>query len=58
MSFPPFAQNTYVFPSTFGIERNVVKTSQLGAHNGIDVKVLAIYRRLDLSTSVCSMFFK
>ena len=46
-----------VLISTVGVAIVQEGTASIRA-DGIDVKDLAIYRRLDLSTSVCSMFFK
>ena len=46
-----------VLISTVGVA--IVQEGTASTHaDGIDVRVLAIYRRLDLSTSVYSMFFK
>ena len=46
-----------VLISTVGVA--IVQEGTASIHaDGIDVKVLAIYRRLNLSTSVCLMFFK
>ena len=45
-----------VLISTVGVA--IVREGTALIHSdGIDVRVLAIYRRWDLSTSVCSMFF-
>ena len=46
-----------VLISTVGVA--IVREGTASTHaDGIDVRVLAIYRRWDLSTSVCSIFFK
>ena len=45
-----------VLISTVGVAIVREGTASMNA-DGIDVRVLAIYRRWDLATSVCSMFF-
>ena len=46
-----------VLISTVGVA--IVREGTASMHaDGIDVRVLAIYRRWDLATSVCSIFFK
>ena len=48
-----------VLISTVGVAivREGTASMQSMHADGIDVRVLAIYRRWDLATSVCSMFF-